>query len=152
MSAVHQHPRDSGRFRGRLRALFVERTDRASLQIARSVLSSNLGFAVDFGVLAFLVEVAHLHYLVSASVGFAIGTTITYLLSIYWVFRIRRMEDRRAEYGIYFGIGVVGVGLNAALMWTFTDLLAVYYLLSKIISATVVFFFNFLARRRLLFR
>jgi putative flippase GtrA len=37
-------------------------------------------------------------------------------------------------------------------MWLLTDVASVHYLLSKIVSASAVFFFNFFSRKALLFR
>jgi len=49
-------------------------------------------------------------------------------------------------------VGVVGLGLNEGLLWLFTDRLQVYYLASKCIAASLVFFWNFGMRKALLFR
>jgi putative flippase GtrA len=44
-------------------------------------------------------------------------------------------------------VGLIGLGLNALIIYIFTELAHVYYLLSKIISTIIVFLWNFLARR-----
>ncbi len=56
------------------------------------------------------------------------------------------------EYGLFVFVGVVGLGLNELLLWMFTDALGLYYLLSKVIGASLVFFWNFGMRKALLFR
>ncbi len=118
----------------------------------RATMASGFAFSVDFGILTFLVEVVHLHYLVSAAAGFVVGTTITYLLSIFWIFPRRKLANQQIEYGLYVGIGVVGIGLNLLLMWILTDLIGLFYMLSRIIAGSTVFFWNFLSRKHLLFR
>jgi putative flippase GtrA len=52
---------------------------------------------------------------------------------------------------IFAVIGLVGLGLNEGIIWSFTDLVHFHYLISKIISAIVVFFWNFFARKKILF-
>lgn len=47
------------------RDLFVNKSDRTTVHLLRSIFSSNLAFAVDFGILAFLTEAAGMHYLLS---------------------------------------------------------------------------------------
>ena len=120
-------------------------------QLLLSVAASMISFALDFGVLAFLTEVARLHYLLSAACSFALGTTLSYTLSILFVFELRRFSSRTLEYGIFILVGVVGLGLNEALLWALTDGLGIYYLISKTIAASLVFFWNFVARKVLLF-
>jgi putative flippase GtrA len=121
-------------------------------QIARSIAVSLLSFAVDLGILVLLTEVARIHYLVSAAFSFLLGTTVSYALSILWVFEVRSFASRWWEYAVFVMVGVVGLGLNEALLWAFTESLGIYYIASKLIAASLVFFWNFGARRWILFR
>lgn len=135
-----------------LYTVFKGKSDFNTVQLVRAVLSSVLAFAVDFGTLVLLVEAAHVHYIISATIGFVVGTTITYLLSIYWIFARRNVQRKSAEYGVFIAVGVVGVLVNDGLLWFFTDVLGIYYMLSRMLSASAVFFWNFFARKRLLFK
>jgi putative flippase GtrA len=128
----------------RKKALFSE--------ITRSVPVSLVSFGVDFGILALLTEVFHVFYLISAAFSFMIGVSLSYLLSVLWVFRTRRIPRKSLEYSLFVLVGTVGLGLNEALLWFFTTPLGIYYLLSKIIAASIVFFWNFGARKYILFR
>jgi putative flippase GtrA len=121
-------------------------------QLLRSILVSMFSFGVDFGALALLTEAAGLHYLASAAPSFLLGTSVSYLLSILWVFEVRRFPSRTLEYLVFILVGVVGLGLNEALLWLLTDPVGIYYLVSKVIAAALIFFWNFAARRYLLFR
>ena len=136
----------------RLREILKGKSDKSSVHLLRAMISSAFGFAVDFAILVLLVEVAGLHYIISASIGFIIGTTITYLLSIFWIFPRRTMKRKAIEYWVFIAVGVIGVLLNDGLLWLFTDVISIYNMISRILSASVVFFWNFLARKRLLFR
>jgi hypothetical protein len=61
-------------------------------------------------------------------------------------------ENRNLEYWLYIFIGLSGVGLNELFIWLFTDQLHIYYLISKILAGSTVFFYNFFTRKYLLFR
>jgi len=121
-------------------------------QLLRSIVSSLLAFVVDFSLLFFLVEFLSVYYLISASLSFIAGTSITYFLSITWIFEKRTLDDPRQEYIIFFVIGLIGLGLNVLLIWYFTESMGNHYLLSKIISSLLIFFFNFFVRKFTLFR
>ena len=104
------------------------------------------------GILVLLTEALGIHYLASAALSFLAGTSLAYALSILWVFTVRSFSSPLAEYAVFVAVGIVGLGLNEALLWVFTEPLGVYYLLSKLIAASIGFFWNFSARRWILFR
>jgi putative flippase GtrA len=110
-----------------------------------------LAYGVDFLTLVGLTEIVHVYYLTSAAVGFTMGLVTNYLLSISWVFRKRNLDSRSLEFGLFAVIGVVGLGLNHVFIWTFTEHVGFHYVASKVVSTAAVFFWNFFARKFLLF-
>jgi putative flippase GtrA len=132
-------------------ALFKGKTNSTLLQLFRYTFVGGFAFVVDFGSLFFLTEYFHIHYLVSAAISFIFGLIVNYLLSIKWVFNGRVMNSRLTEFIIFSLIGLVGLGLNELIIWLLTDILLIYYLLSKIITAIIVYFWNFFARKVILF-
>ena len=115
------------------------------------LLVSVAALAVDYGLLVLLTEFGHFHYLVSAAVGFVAGLFLSYGLSVTLVFRQRRLRDRRLEFMGFFAIGLIGLGLNEALMKLFVESFGLGYALAKIPATAVGFVFNFGSRRVLLF-
>jgi len=77
---------------------------------------------------------------------------VSYALSVVWVFDARRVASKTAEYALFVLVGVVGLALNEGLLWLFTETLGLHYLLAKLIAATIIFGWNFGARKLLLFR
>ena len=132
--------------------LFVRKSDQLSVHLLRAIFSSNVAFAVDFGLLVLLTEVMHLHYLISNIIAFMTGTSLLYILSVFWVFSRRAVQSKHLEYWLFILIGVVGVGFNELFIWLFTEKVHIYYLYSKIIAGSIVFFWNFLSRRFILFK
>jgi putative flippase GtrA len=112
---------------------------------------SALAFSVDIGTLALLTEAAGLHYLLSAALSFVLGTSVSYALSIVAVFEMRRWRSKAVEYLLFVAVGAVGLGLNELLLWALTEGAGIFYLLSKLLAAAIVFFWNFGARKFLLF-
>jgi putative flippase GtrA len=136
----------------RFHRLFIRKSDQLSVHLLRAIFSSNVAFALDFGLLVLLTEVVHLHYLVSNIIAFMTGTSLLYVLSVYWVFNRRAIQSKHLEYWLFILIGVVGVGFNELFIWIFTEKVHIYYLYSKIIAGSIVFFWNFLSRRYILFK
>lgn len=121
------------------------------IQLVRYGFVGGISFVVDYGTLFCLTEYAELHYLLSATIAFVFGLITNYLLSISWVFSRTENISRLAEFTVFTIIGIVGLALNAAIMYACTEWLHWHYMLSKIISTILVFFWNFLSRKYLLF-
>ena len=135
-----------------LRVLFVGKADRSLIQLLRSLFAGGISFVLDTTVLVLLTQYAHIHYLIAATVGFLFGLCLNYLLSIRWVFPNRSMESSQKEFTVFILVGIVGLVMNNFFLWLFTDLLSVYYIYSKFMALVFVYFWNFSARKFLLFR
>lgn len=117
----------------------------------RYVLASALALMIDFGLYVGLIRAADVNYLVAAPLGFACGLATIYLLSVRWVFGYRRLADRRSEFALFALIGLAGMALNQGIIYTAVQLMPGWYEIAKLISAGVVFCFNFIFRKLLLF-
>lgn len=123
--------------------------------LAREVLAygaaSVVAFACDFGTLAFLVQVAGWHYLPAATAAFLVGAVVAYVLSVTYVFRFRRISDRRVEFAGFAAIGAVGLAVNAGAMFAGVEWLGLHYLAAKMLAGGFTFALNYIARRLALF-
>lgn len=113
--------------------------------------TSGLALTADFLSLVLLTEFAGLHYLVSSVVGFAAGMVIAYVLSVRWVFSARRLSNATAEGTIFILIGIAGLLINQAVLYSLTEGALLPYAASKAVSACIVFTFNFSVRKFALF-
>ena len=127
--------------------LFYGSTDKLLVQFVRYFFVGGFAFVVDFGLLYILTEYAGLHYLLSATLSFIAGLLVNYIISCLWVF-----NNRLVEFLFFAAIGVVGLALNDALIWLFTDCIGTHYMFSKIVAAAMVYLWNFFARKYLVFR
>ncbi len=135
----------------RIKSLIFNKSDKTSVQLLKYAFVGGIAYCVDFGSLFFLTEFVKIHYLISAAIAFILGLLTNYALSIFWVFPKRTLANKRTEFFIFSIIGLVGLGLNEVIIWFFTELIHFHYLISKIFSTVVVFFWNFIARKKILF-
>lgn len=110
-----------------------------------------VAFVVDYGSLWVLTEYCHLYYLVSAAIAFILGLGVNYVLSTVFVFTQRKYDNKYLEIIIFSIVGVVGLLFNELLIYIIADCLGLHYMIGKIVSTIVVFFWNFFARKYLLF-
>lgn len=132
--------------------LFKQSTNRISIQFFRYILVGGTAFIVDFGSLYLLTNYLGIFYLLSAAIAFTLGLIANYILSVKWVFNKHTLDNKFYEFGAFALVGIVGLGINEVIIWYFTSNLQFFYMFSKIVSAVVVLFWNFFARRYTLFR
>ncbi len=129
-----------------------DRSDSVLVQLFRYTFVGGIAFLVDIGALTACTELLGIHYLISAAAAFVAGLTTNYVLCLIWVFPKRNVKNRITEFVIFAVIGVVGLGLNELMMWVLTGLAGLHYLGSKMVSTTIVYLWNFAARKIVLFR
>lgn len=132
--------------------LFKQKTDNVFLQFFRYQFVGGVAFLVDFFFLYFFTSWCGIYYLLSGILSFIISVIVNYVLSVIWVFNPDKRVNRIVEFNSFLLISVIGLGFTELLLFVFTEYLSLYYLYSKIISAIIVLFWNFTARRVFLYR
>ena len=92
-----------------------------------------------------------MYYLHAAAIAFGCGLLTSYLLSIAWVFQARTWQNPAVEFGLFTLIGGIGLLGDGVCMWFFTEYAHLHYLYSKMVSGLVVFLWNFVAKKWVLF-
>lgn len=134
-----------------LHTVFVAPTNNWMLQLFRYGFVGGVAFAVDYGTLFVLTHYAGVPYLWSAAIAFILGLVTNYLISISWVFQHSGKMNVWQEFTFFAIIGVIGLGLNELIMYVGTDMMHLHYMISKLISTAIVFFWNFFARKFIIF-
>ncbi len=134
-----------------VKKVFVKKTKNSYVQFFRYGFVAFVSLAVDFGGMVLLTEVFGINYLLSATLSFIAGLLTNYYLSRIWVFHSSKLENVKWEFAIFAMIGVVGLILTDLILWILTDGFGVYYMISKAVATVLVYFWNFGARKKILF-
>lgn len=105
---------------------------------------------IDYGVMVFLTEVLGIPPVASSTVSFCVSVVFNYLASMRYVFSHREGMSRRREFVTFIVLSVIGLGINAALMWAGTECAGIDYRIVKIFATAVVMVWNFVSRKVLL--
>ncbi|MBR0102361.1 MAG: GtrA family protein [Selenomonadaceae bacterium] len=117
------------------------------LEIIRFCFVGGVSFLMDYSILFALTEFAGVYYLYSSAISFSITVVFNYWLCVIYVFKdAQKQTTRRAI--IFFGTGVVGLGLNQLCMWFFVDVAGLYYMIAKIFATAIVTIWNYLTKRK----
>ena len=118
---------------------------------------------VQWGLLVLLKEVVGLDANIANAVGFIGGLVFNYIISTLWVFDNSSVKNKAAEFTAFALIGVVGLGINQVMIWLFDKALSDsklfgglipadrYYLVGQVLATGIAFFWNFFARKYLLY-
>jgi len=115
-------------------------------QLFRFGIVGGLAFLIDSGVLFVLTEYLNVYYLVSSVISFIVSLIFNYILSIFWVFDVKKKQTIN-EISLFVILSVIGLGINQLIYWLCVEFLAIHYLVSKIGATAVVMVYNFITRK-----
>jgi putative flippase GtrA len=113
--------------------------------------ASACALAVDVGMLQLLSAVLGIHYLAASAISFVAGGVVLYFLSVKFVFTSRRVDSRTLELSFFLALGLIGLVVNAAVIYVAVGPLHAPLLAGKFAAAGFTFSTNFVLRRYLLF-
>lgn len=101
------------------------------------------GVLVDFSITFICKEYLKIQKYVANGIGFTIAATTNYFLNRIWTFHSTN-PNVLMEFGRFFVIALIGLGINSAIVWAMTSKLKVNFYLSKVVATVVVTAWNFL--------
>ena len=134
-----------------LNRLFREKTTNIFIQFFRYIFVGGFAFLAD----AFTLWVCEkwMNYMIAAAIAFVVGLAVNYALSIWFVFsESSKVKNKVKEFVVYGIIGLIGLLITEGIMYLFTDVFGLYFLISKIIAAAIVLVWNFAARKVVLYK
>lgn len=146
---------------GKFREIFISPTDNGFLQFFRYVFVGGLATVVDW-FLSFISESLlsplsmdkKLIYIIATTVGFAGGLLANYLLCRMFVFSAKQARAK-TQLGEFFGhlaVGVIGLAMSYLIVLAGTSLVADNYMLFRMLATVIVFVWNYLARKMIVYK
>jgi putative flippase GtrA len=116
------------------------------------VIAGGTAAAVDIGILYILTDLAHIWYLLSAVLAFAVAFVVSFTLQKFWTFRDRSTENLHAQAGLYLAVALFNLCLNTALMYLLVDIFDIWYVFSQIFVGIFIASFSFFIYRIFVFK
>lgn len=136
-----------------LKGIFLTPTKNGFLQFFRYAFVGGIATVVDMALLFFLTDLVGIHHLISAIFSFVAGLVTNFSLSKLLVFKANEARvTPLMEFVSYTVIGVIGLGLTELILFAFTSGLKLHYILSKIIATIIVFLWNYVARKVIVYK
>ena len=120
-------------------------------RIARYFLVGGAAACVDISLFMLFAKGFGYPYLWVAAASFIVSTFVNYVLSIRFVFVSGRRFRRRWELALVYLVSAIGLALNQAILAAGVELAGQGLLVSKLAATGMVFFWNYFARRVIIF-
>jgi len=132
---------------------------KVAVEFLKYCIVGGLAFLADIGSIfvfkEYVLSSLSMGLYFSVVIGFIVGLTINYILSVLFVFKGAKeaVKDKQIIFFIQFAvIGVIGLLLTEALMFVGVEFLKINYLIVKIFAAGIVLLWNYGARKYLIVR
>ena len=107
------------------------------------------GVLLNLGILYSLTEFAHLWYMISAVIAALVTIISNFTLDKIWTFRDAVLKQKTIIVFVKFaGVCMLGTGIYLGLIYTFVEMMSVYYMLAAVVSIGIAGTINFMLNRR----
>ena len=127
-----------------------EKIEHLLVQIFKFGIVGVIATLIDFIFLYFFKEFCNFSIVVANTLSFVISVLYNYWASLTFVFDVDREKDKKKNFVIFMICSVIGLLLNDVIVWLVTEVLAIYYLISKVVATLIVMVFNFITRKKFL--
>lgn len=101
--------------------------------------------------LFFVMEKCRIHYVIATAIAYILSTFVNWLVGRLLVFKDNHSSFLKEILSIYVA-SIVGLLLNLIIMWLAIDIININEMISKISATAIVFFYNFIVRKLLIYK
>ncbi len=111
--------------------------------IFRFITSGSIGAITNLGILYLLTDVAHVWYLISATVAFIISQIISFIMQKLWTFQETARDTIKRQITLYVSLGIFNVAVNTLLVYLLVDHAGVYHVFAQAISSILIAVYSY---------
>ena len=108
-----------------------------------------IAFIVDYLSLYLLTEFLNVYYLISSIISFLLSIIVNYILSIKWVFDIKKKQSFK-DVIIFTLLSAIGLLINLLVMYLSVEVFKIHYMIGKLTATFIVMIWNFVTRKMFL--
>lgn len=120
--------------------------------LARYLVAGGVGASTNIGLLFLCTDIFKIWYLYSSVIAFSVAVFVSFVLQKFWTFGDRQIEKVHNQFVLYLIGALVGLGINATLMYIFVEYFGIWYIAAQIITGVFIAILNFLIYRFIVFK
>jgi len=144
-----------------IKRMFFCTNSNTLVQFFRYTIVGGIAAFVDLSLYNTGVQILKANHIISNSFSFVSGLLVNYYLSREWVFN-KKVHNIKKDFALFALVGVIGLLLSNIILFMLIDAGILYYLMpfsddgrvkvtAKIAAVILVLFWNFTARKRIVF-
>lgn len=114
-------------------------------------LGSTFSYLINLAILYTLTDICGLHYQIGTIAGYTSIVIVSYILSVKWIFKQRKIASRGKEFVAFTLITIFAMVMNMVSMWVFTGLLHWHYIISNITTNFLATIWGYVPKKIFLF-
>ena len=123
-----------------------------NLSIGRYIFVGGISAVCDMSLFYLFNEIYRLDLIKSVMAAFSIATIVNYILCIEIIFKTaRKLKNKIQEIAAILTVSLLGMCFNIALIYVMVEVFGIDGMTSKIIAIIMVFTWNYMARRKIVF-
>ena len=139
-------------FTGRWKKLFLEPTENGWISFFRYVFVGGSSFVLDF-IVFILLQHRGMHYALAELISFSVGFLFNFFGGRKLIFRNGSHEKAgTGELVAVLVVALLGLGLTELLLYMGVEWFSLHKLLAKAIAAIIALFWNYFARKKIVYR
>ncbi len=120
-----------------------------TFRLMRFLVSGTIGAATNIFVLYVCTDVWGVWYIYSGIAAFIISTAVSFAMQKLWTFKNRSSEKLKRQAALYLSLAAFNLCINTFLLYVFTDIFHIYYLLSQVFASIIIAFGSYFAYAKL---
>lgn len=125
------------------------KSEESSGQFIRYVAVGLLAAGFEYGITVGFTELLGIWYILSSSAGYTAGFVISFILNRNWSFKSKGNVVRQLL--LYFLLFLINLALSNLLLYLFTSIIGLIYLVSKLLVMGMVVLWNFYIYKRVIY-
>ena len=126
------------------------KTEHLFVQIFNFGIVGLIATIIDFGFLYLFKDICNLPLVLSNTLSFCISVIFNYFASMMFVFDVDENKSKKRNFILFVFLSVIGLIINDVIVYVVTEIVGIYYMLSKIFASVFVMVFNFVTRKKFL--
>ena len=127
-----------------------KKTEHLLVQIFNFGVVGVIATIIDFGFLYLFRDICQLPLVLSNTLSFCISVIFNYFASMMFVFDVDENKSKKRNFILFVFLSVIGLIINDVIVYVVTEIVGIYYMLSKIFASVFVMVFNFVTRKKFL--
>jgi len=108
--------------------------------------------SIDYSLLFILTHFFGIFYLISSTISYCLGLTLSYFFNRFFNFKKNAYDSSSKQYSIFVFFALMGLFFTNFILYILVHFFSFHYLLAKIFSICLVFFWNYFGSKYVVFR